>query len=174
MLLAISFPLLHFPNLPKADPRIILRLHHYMTRSTAECMRKELDGKKGIAAFGSKTIWRSSSSSASLCKKWGEVCTIADQTLVQHSSVIDQQLVNMKIAHHHDVWSVFERLLLTFSVDPQSKHFPCALDSSHHLMGTLRRGNLCSACALMFGMLCVVGHSNVFVWRRGQYSQHAP
>ena len=57
-------------------------------------MYKELDGKKGIAAFGGKTIWRSFSS-ASLCKKWGDVCTIADQTLVQHSSVIDQQLVNM-------------------------------------------------------------------------------
>ena len=57
-------------------------------------MLKELDGKKGIAAFGGKSIWPSSSS-ASMCKKWGEVCTIADQTLVQHSSVIDQQLVKM-------------------------------------------------------------------------------
>ena len=54
-------------------------------------MLKELDGKKGIAVFGGKTFWRSSSS-ASMCKKWGEVCTIADQTLVQHSNVIDQQL----------------------------------------------------------------------------------
>ena len=81
-------------DLPKADPRILLWLHHYMTCSKAECMLKELDGKKGIAAFGGKTIWRSFSS-ALMCKKWVEVCTLADQALVQHSSVIDQQLVNM-------------------------------------------------------------------------------
>jgi FkbM family methyltransferase len=81
-------------QLPADDPRMVLRLHHYMTRSNAECRLKELDGLNKMPAFGSNVIWRSRSPvNTSACKTWEKICTIQDQTLCQYSDSVREEAV---------------------------------------------------------------------------------